>query len=459
VAKASPWIGTPFVDLFFFSFGWVTVLIAYLLVDASIHREVGRTWILNVVLLVAVFHRHLTFPLVYADGEQFQARRPWYVWLPVFFTLVTLLGYFHIRPASLETGAVRIPVEVAAGDSVVIRTAGTYGPQEIPVRFRGTEATLPELAATFQGALGDAIHVEAEGDGLTFTSNGVERAYRFSVLEDRSSPALLARLGLTPSEVTSRVASKPLLTALILLSLLWNFYHTIMQKIGLLRIYSRKAGYGLPWLDKSILWVWFVFVFFQLGSMPSTVSLVGNLTSSGRALVDALKPFMALFSVLAKVSLAAASVITALYLREEWRHRHRLHWPKTLLLSSVLMLYALFFYDFFVAYVVFGFSHAIEYLAFVNIFARKKFLARPAGSSLMARLVRSQGLAMGVFIGVSSLVFIPWYFLSNQTLGAFILATSFLHFLYDGWIWKVRKPTVGQPLGLEYRSDTMLEPA
>ena len=27
-------------------------------------------------------------------------------------------------------------------------------------------------------------------------------------------------------------------------------------------------------------------------------------------------------------------------------------------------------------------------------------------------------------------------------------ATSLLHFLYDGWIWKVRKPEVAQPLGL-----------
>jgi hypothetical protein len=27
-------------------------------------------------------------------------------------------------------------------------------------------------------------------------------------------------------------------------------------------------------------------------------------------------------------------------------------------------------------------------------------------------------------------------------------ATSLLHFLYDGWIWKVRRPEVARPLGI-----------
>ena len=32
----------------------------------------------------------------------------------------------------------------------------------------------------------------------------------------------------------------------------------------------------------------------------------------------------------------------------------------------------------------------------------------------------------------------------------YIVGSSFLHFIYDGWIWKIRQPDVGEPLGIQY---------
>ena len=46
------------------------------------------------------------------------------------------------------------------------------------------------------------------------------------------------------------------------------------------------------------------------------------------------------------------------------------------------------------------------------------------------------------------------FFLLRSTvpvgLEVYIIGSSFLHFIYDGWIWKMRKPSVGRPLELSY---------
>ena len=114
------------------------------------------------------------------------------------------------------------------------------------------------------------------------------------------------------------------------------------------------------------------------------------------------------------------------------------------------MIYATFYYDMVVGYAVFAFSHAIEYIAFVNIYSRKKYLARPAGSSLLARAVRHQTLAMGVYCLAVAPAFFLWRWQGPTSLEWYIVGSGFLHFLYDGWIWKLRKPAVGKPLGLDY---------
>ncbi|NIT14002.1 MAG: hypothetical protein GTN99_07115, partial [Candidatus Dadabacteria bacterium] len=47
---------------------------------------------------------------------------------------------------------------------------------------------------------------------------------------------------------------------LLSLSVLWTMYHSVAQKYGFTRIYSRKAGYGKGWVDKGILYSWFFYL-------------------------------------------------------------------------------------------------------------------------------------------------------------------------------------------------------
>jgi len=234
---------------------------------------------------------------------------------------------------------------------------------------------------------------------------------------------------------------------LAVLSTLWNFYHTIMQKMGMLRIYARKSGVGKAWLDKTILFAWFAYLFLQLPLLPSARAQISGLASVGRTLVKGIETQLSWLPYLTGVALVFALVVTALYIREELK-APEFQWPRNLFLASVLLLFGLFFYDFLAAYAAFGFSHAIEYIAFANLFAQKKYAAASAPPSFMRSFVAKQVLSMFLFGAALFGICFYWNLASPMTLGWLIIGSSFLHFLYDGWIWKLRKPKVASPLGL-----------
>lgn len=235
--------------------------------------------------------------------------------------------------------------------------------------------------------------------------------------------------------------------SLAVASTLWNFYHSIMQKMGLMRIYSRKGGVGKAWLDKAVLFSWFVYLFLQLPLMPGTRKEISSLAAVGKTMVKGIETQLSWLPYLTGLSLAVAVVMTALYLKEEWK-APKFQWPRNIFLASILLLYALFFYDFLAAYAAFGFSHAIEYIAFANLFAHRKYAGENAPPSFMKSFVRNQILSMLAFGGALFGICFYWNLTSPMTLGWLIIGSSFLHFLYDGWIWKLRKPQVSAPLGL-----------
>lgn len=241
---------------------------------------------------------------------------------------------------------------------------------------------------------------------------------------------------------------RPYFTALVFLSVAWTIYHTLMQKMGILRIYSRKAAYGSAKLDKAMVFSWFAFLFFACAASPDIERRVGSLSAVGRILKGFLTPALSVLPYFAYLALAVALVVTGLYLKTEWSAGRRFHWPKNLFLLSVLLLYATFLYDFLVGYAIFGFSHAIEYLAFVYIFAGRKYRAREPKSSWMARAVNRQAFFFGAFLLAMALFYWPWHSISRPTLQWYVVGSSFLHFIYDGWIWKVRDPQVARPLGI-----------
>lgn len=243
---------------------------------------------------------------------------------------------------------------------------------------------------------------------------------------------------------------KSFLNFLVILSVMWTIFHTLMQKMGILRFYSRKAGYGIPWIDKALVFSWFFTVLFLMGSAPHVRQRVAGYASAGRFLNSVFNSIDFILPTLTAVAMMVAVAVTILFLREEWKNRGRFHLPRNLYVTSILLLFVTFKYDLLVGYAVFGFSHAVEYLAFVNIYARKKYGGQENSKSLMARWVRRQALSMAIFSVILLSIFFYWRSISLTTLNIYIVGSSFLHFLYDGWIWKVRRPEVGRPLGIQY---------
>ncbi len=329
------WIAHPAIDLTFFAFGWIPLFFAFMSLSPLNYFSKEFQFLFIFVLAVNFLHRHLTFPLVYGDREQFEEKPKAYTLLPLFFLVLTLI----------------------------------------------------------------ALYFEKEFH---------------------------------------------LFTLLLFLSVSWTIYHTIMQKMGILRIYSKKDDCGSPMLDRAVLLSWFAYLFLQLAALPTVREKVIALSSAGKVANHLLSLFFPYLQTVAFLVLGLSLLFTILYLRQELKSP-TFHWPKNIFLFSVLLLYATFAYDFLVGYLLFAFSHAIEYLAFANVYTRKKYLNSPRPSWL-AKRVKTQLFSMVTFSTFLLILFFFWKNNSIKTLNAYIVGSSFLHFLYDGWIWKIRNPKILKPL-------------
>jgi hypothetical protein len=149
-----------------------------------------------------------------------------------------------------------------------------------------------------------------------------------------------------------------------------------------------------------------------------------------------------------------AILFTIAYIIEELKNWDKISIPKNLFVFSVLILYSIFFYSLIVGFVVFGFSHAIEYIAFVNVFVNSKYKKKAQTTNLFSKISRKQWAYSGIFTLFLAGISFAGININEPALGIYITGSSFLHFIYDGWIWKVSKPEVGQPLGIKYAPTT-----
>lgn len=447
--KTNPWIHSPKVDLSFISFAWILLFGAYLIIDQTSWKHDGRMWLLYLTLMVTVFHRHLTFPLVYGDPEVFNLRKKIYAILPFFLVALTACSLFYVKEAVFLTDPVSQPVSFKTGESFSVFLREGKQSKTVKVAFTGAERNIQDVVQSLRKGLDGELNVEAAGDSLRFSFPKGSPLDKFSFGSFKGR-GLQKRLGIPQTSTIGWSRERPLFILLVLASALWNFWHTLMQKLGILRVYSRKAEYGKSWLDRSMVWIWFGCLFFALAASTEVRRQVSRLAAAGKFLTKLMEPIYPILPYVVTLFLAAGIFLTVLYIIQELKNREKFHWPKNIFLISIWGLYLIFFYDFLAAYVTFGFSHAIEYLAFVNVYAHRKYAPRPAFSSWMARLVGHQGRNFLLFMAASALIFVPWFWKSPITLNWYIVTTSFMHFLYDGWIWKVRRPEVGTALGIQY---------
>ncbi|MCA9692024.1 MAG: hypothetical protein R3A51_03295 [Nannocystaceae bacterium] len=236
----------------------------------------------------------------------------------------------------------------------------------------------------------------------------------------------------------------------------WNVWHTMMQRYGILRIYAGKAGRGLELRaharrDLALLWT-------LVGLVACLALLFRQSTFAGSG--NARRVLAALSSVSSGPGswalLAGALAVTAAVGFRWARHEFaaplpwRLRLPRLLFLGSTACLLLVFIvHGPIVGYLCFGVAHALEYVAFFHHFGQRKFAQRPDDRGLVARLLRRPMLYAPLVIGLLLAVFVALVdYRKTHVYVIYYIGTSMLHFLFDGWIWKVRKPEVRAPLGV-----------
>jgi len=235
----------------------------------------------------------------------------------------------------------------------------------------------------------------------------------------------------------------------------WNVWHTVQQRYGIFRVYAGKAGGGLESRvqarrDQSLMWSLVIAIALAM-LLFRRITFLGHDIARHTLLMAMPILDAPWFTPIAITLGVAVALVIAVWTWHEIRapltFAQRV--PRLTFLGSTLLLFCVFLvHGPIVGYLCFGSAHALEYLAFVHHFGERKFAGRPDARSPAALLLRRPLVMAPVLAGSLVAAYALLQSVSGTDLYlAYYIGSSMLHFLYDGWIWKVRKPAVAAPLG------------
>lgn len=238
----------------------------------------------------------------------------------------------------------------------------------------------------------------------------------------------------------------------------WGWWHYLMQTYGFLRIYDSKAGSvdgSTRVLDKAMCLAWFAA---PLLLQPSDLTdLLRHAHAAGWPLAR-----MISLETLQTIVAAAVTCVTGSFLIETARQWSRGRRPSALKLALMASTFSFYWYsvttieNLLVAYALFELFHDVQYLTIVWVFNRgrsqqgaklpafTRFLFQPRVSRIGAYLglIVAYGLLeRGTRLGSGDSMRSVWE-------GVFV-ASTLLHYYYDGFIWKLREGSVRQPLEIQ----------
>lgn len=225
---------------------------------------------------------------------------------------------------------------------------------------------------------------------------------------------------------------------LAMVDYVWNCWHFGAQHGGILRMYSRRVGHQRPRLETLAMRTLVVYTSLRLAGWTTGWTEVWPTAGSALRIVDLL-------------ALLPAGILLAL----EWSHRPMARAGKISYLTSVTMLYALLLLavrDGRFGWLILSLTtaaaafHAIEYLAVVSYYARRR---RDQGTPALFQTLARQWLsvifafvfAMGIVAMAAESRYREFWFGLN-------LWAAFLHYAYDGLIWKLRRAATAEALGV-----------
>jgi len=249
------------------------------------------------------------------------------------------------------------------------------------------------------------------------------------------------------------------MSGIVLAVYLWGVWHGLMQTYGFLRIYDSKVKSFDAWtshLDRAMCIVWFTSA--VVLSPTRMHNVLSTFYKGGGALVSG-----GVVQLLRWIALGALVTVTAAFILHALRMWRRGSPPSPVKLVLMLTSFGFWWYsnvwvgNMLVGIALFEIFHDVQYLSIVWIYNRKR--ADTAGGRLRgfaSFLFRRSGALVGVYVGLvlaygsTNLVAqgLPAETLKRTLVGV-LLASTLLHFYYDGFIWKVREKSTRRSLGLE----------
>ena len=239
------------------------------------------------------------------------------------------------------------------------------------------------------------------------------------------------------------------LTLVAAVAMMWNAEHTLMQRYGVMRIYGRKVGDDHGRFEKPMLIVWLLAALTYIAAHIDLQELVLKLgvdetNARGIHLLDSFRPHVrVLFWLLAT---------TGVWLSLRWWHAERslgtaASRPKHLYVAGTLGLVAVVMIDPIAGVGGYVAAHAIEYFAVVHRSLRTRTDGAP-----VARLTRTGARRASAYLlyfaAIAGFVWLTFDVAGGKVYAFAILLFGALHILYDGFVWKLRRPNVAASLGI-----------
>ena len=239
------------------------------------------------------------------------------------------------------------------------------------------------------------------------------------------------------------------LSLVALMAGLWNAEHTLMQRYGVMRIYGRKAGDDHGRIEKPMLIIWLVAAISYIGGYVDMQHMVHKLGFGGtnarsvRLLAD--------LSPVSRILFWVATAIGLCLVARWWKAERDLgaaasrpkHWYALGTAGLVIAVMV----DPIAGVAGYVAAHAIEYFAVVHSSLRKRQDAAPV-AAVTRTPARRAATYVAYFVAIAMLVYFTKSQFDGRLYAFAVLFLGALHILYDGFVWKLRRPAVAASLGI-----------
>lgn len=252
------------------------------------------------------------------------------------------------------------------------------------------------------------------------------------------------------------------LHGLELVLLVWGTWHGLMQTYGFMRIYDIKRGIHNRWSAR--LDHWLCVVVFVAGVVFSDARVFGIANAMWQSGLPVLGPEW-LERIRLLVAVAGLAILAAylVNLIGQFRAGQPVSWIKLLLIGTTGWFYwytGRLSVNVLVGIAMFEVYHAVQYYAIVWVYNRRLFERAGNRFGFLGFLFRDRWTMLGLYLAAigaySSIRFFTVdanaYIFSGtsedayQWLVALFVTSTFLHFYFDGFIWKVSERSTQENL-------------